>query len=200
MQFRLAMGLALSLWGQAAIAEPISINEIETYIEALDEVAADFTQINSDGSINTGRLMIDRPGKMRFDYSEPNRSLIIAVRGTISVFDHKSNRPPVRYPTSRTPLGVILSRDVDLSGSSMISDFRNDGEITNIEARDRRRPKSGKILMSFSDNPVTLRSWMVTSEQGEETTVILNNIERNAPVNPLDFSVNHEMRLRGISR
>ncbi|MBZ0124268.1 MAG: outer membrane lipoprotein carrier protein LolA, partial [Roseovarius sp.] len=54
-----------------ATAEKLSLAEISRYLNSFRTASGEFTQINDDGTISTGRLYIQRPGKVRFEYDPP---------------------------------------------------------------------------------------------------------------------------------
>ncbi len=168
--------LALLALGRPAAAAPIGLGELSRYFNAIETAEAEFTQVNPDGSLSTGRLWIRRPGRMRFEYDSPDDSLVIAATGTVAVFDRKSNTGPAQYPLSRTPLGLILARDVDLGRARMVVDHRRDGDTTVVLAQDPDRPEYGTLQLVFTANPTELRQWRVTDDAGRETTVILGEM------------------------
>ena len=86
--------LALLALALPAQAEKISLNAISGYLNKLTTAEAEFTQVNADGSIGTGKLFIKRPGRVRFEYAKPDRSLVMASAGNVAIFDNKSNQPP----------------------------------------------------------------------------------------------------------
>ncbi len=165
--------MALLALGGPATAAPIGLGELSRYFNAISTAEADFTQINPDGSLSTGRLWIHRPGRMRFEYNSPDDSLVIAASGTVAVFDRRSNTGPAQYPLSRTPLGLILAPQVDLTRARMVVAHRRDGETTVVVAQDPERPEYGTLQLVFTPAPTELRQWRVTDDAGRETTVIL---------------------------
>ncbi|MGR3291433.1 MAG: LolA family protein [Paracoccaceae bacterium] len=72
--------LALAFSGPAA-ADKISLAALSAYFNDMTSAVAGFTQINDDGSISTGQILIRRPGHIRFEYSAPNDSLVMAGGG-----------------------------------------------------------------------------------------------------------------------
>ena len=60
------------------------------------------------GSIGTGKLFIKRPGRVRFEYAKPDRSLVMASAGNVAIFDNKSNQPPEQYPLIAARWGLDL--------------------------------------------------------------------------------------------
>jgi len=180
--------------------KPISVAAISDWLNRLETARAKITQINPDGTISTGKLYIRRPGRMRFEYDPPNAALVIAGGGNVAIFDFKSNEPPQQYPLKRTPLSVILARDVDLTRDKMITDHSFDGTATTIRAQDPKRPEIGYIDLVFTDNPIELRQWVITDQDGNKTTVILGDLETGIPLPDSLFSVELEIQKRAPDR
>lgn len=157
-----------------AEAEQVSLAEVSRYFNEMQALEAKFTQINDDGTLSTGRLYIHRPGRMRFEYDPPEEALVIAAGGSLAVFDPGSNTGPERYPLGRTPLNIILKRDVDLTAERMVVDHSYDGTVTRVTAQDPDNPEYGSIQLVFTDAPVELRQWVITDNAGSLTTVILS--------------------------
>ncbi|WP_299672113.1 outer membrane lipoprotein carrier protein LolA [uncultured Roseobacter sp.] len=170
--------LFLSLFAAGtAVAEKLSLNEISAYLNSLKTAQGEFTQINDDGSISTGTLYISRPGKMRFEYDPPEQALVLASANAVVIIDKKSNQPPETYPLSRTPLSLILARQVNLGQARMVVGHDFDGTATIVTAQDPKNAEYGTIQMSFTDNPVQLRQWVINDANGGQTTVALGAFE-----------------------
>ncbi len=161
----------------SAAAEKLSLNEISAYLNSLKTAQGAFTQINDDGSISTGTLYISRPGKMRFEYDPPEQALVLASANAVVIIDRKSNQPPETYPLSRTPLSLILARQVNLGQARMVVGHDFDGTATFVTAQDPKNAEYGTIQMSFTDNPVQLRQWVINDANGGQTTVVLGAFE-----------------------
>ena len=195
--FRIFAPLVLMLVSLPALAaEQLSLSEISRYINSLKTVQAEFTQINADGTISTGMLYIRRPGRARFEYNPPNDALVIAGGQQLAIFDAKSNSGPSQYPLRRTPLSLILARTVDLSQTDMVMGLSFDGTATTIVAQDPENPEYGTIALTFTDNPVELRQWVITDDVGDQTTIILGPLERVSTLNNNLFNIGREVSLR----
>ncbi|WP_299780319.1 outer membrane lipoprotein carrier protein LolA [uncultured Roseobacter sp.] len=172
--------LAICLSGIAALpaaADKLSLNQISNYLNGLKTAQGAFTQINDDGSISSGTLYISRPGKMRFEYDPPEQALVLASANAVVIIDNKSNQPPETYPLSRTPLSLILARQVNLGQARMVTGHDFDGTATIVTAQDPKNTEYGTIEMSFTDTPVQLRQWVINDANGGRTTVILGEFE-----------------------
>ncbi|NJM83215.1 MAG: outer membrane lipoprotein carrier protein LolA [Tabrizicola sp.] len=180
-----------------AQAEKIPLGALSTYLNGLTTVEADFTQVNSDGTIATGKIYIRRPGRVRFEYAPPDKSLVIAGGGQVAIFDAKSNQPPEQYPLKRTPLNLILAQNVDLGRASMVTAHTEDGTSTRVRAQDPEHPEYGSIELVFTGNPVELRQWIITDDLGAETTVILGEMKKGGSLRASLFNITAEASKRG---
>lgn len=188
--FALAIGLP-------AQAEPIPLDRLSTYLNELETAEAEFTQINSDGSMSTGTLYIKRPGRARFEYAPPDRALVMAGGGQVAIFDAKSNQPPEQYPLKRTPLNLILERTVDLGRAKMVVGHYEAQDTTRVVAQDPENPEYGTIELIFTDNPVALRQWVITDDLGNKTDVILDRMATGGDLPSSLFNITIEREKRG---
>lgn len=190
-----AAPVLMVLSGPAGAAE-LSLNQISDYLNSFTTARGDFTQLNDDGSISTGRIFIKRPGRARFEYDPPNKALVIAGQKSVAIFDPKSNAGPEVYPLNQTPLSVILKETVDLAGSDMVVDRGYDGTATSVTAMDPENAEYGNIQMVFTDNPVQLRQWVINDQAGGATTVVLGNMEfgLDLPIRAFDILAETEAR------
>ncbi len=193
MRYRfLAVVAALTwMWALPAAAQQLSLNALSNYLNQLTSAQAGFTQINADGTISTGTLYMRRPGKARFEYNPPEQALVMANNGAVVVFDRKLGGDPESYPLNRTPLGLILARNVDLGRADMVVAHGYDGTATTVTAQDPENPEYGSIQLKFTNNPVELRQWIITDDGGGQTTVVLGAWERKELANSL-FNIETE--------
>ena len=186
---KFALAAALSVAAALPAAAEVSLNEVSQYFAGFQTGKSQFTQVNGDGSIATGTLYIRRPGRMRFEYDPPLDQLVLAGGGQVAIFDGRSNTTAEQYPLSETPLSIILAENVDLARSGMVTAHTSDGTTTSVTAQDPRRPEIGSIKMVFTESPVELRQWVTTNSTGEQTTVILGELERGGDFPPSTFSI-----------
>lgn len=182
-----------------AAAERIPLAELSNYLNSLSTVESKFTQVNADGTLSTGRVLINRPGRVRFEYDPPEKTVVMAGGGQVAIFDGKSNQPPEQYPLSRTPLNLILARNVDLSRSNMVVGHTSDDTVTTVTAQDPEHPEYGNIRLVFTDNPVELRQWVITDEAGGQTTVVLNDLTKGGSFGASLFNITLEAQKRGVN-
>ena len=188
----LASGIALAATPVLA-EQKLTLDAISRYIMKITRAKCDFAQINDDGTLSTGTLYIWRPGRMRFEYDAPEDLLVMAGGGQVAIFDGKSNISGAeRYPLRRTPLNLILERDIDLASRDMVIGHDFDGTATIVTAQDPEHPEYGHLQLKFTDNPVELRQWVVFDGQGAETTVVLGQLDLPSELPGSLFSIELE--------
>ncbi|WP_370227695.1 outer membrane lipoprotein carrier protein LolA [Cognatishimia sp.] len=168
---------------------PLSLEELSAYLNSLKTVETTFTQINWDNSISTGQLWLKRPGRIRLEYDAPDAGLLMAIGGSLAIFDKKSNQPPERYPVRRTPLWLLLERNVDLTDQKMVVGHGFDGSHTWVEAMDPKRPEHGSIQLRFTSDPVSLKGWVTFDAHGGNTMVALDAFDQDVEIDNNFFNI-----------
>jgi outer membrane lipoprotein-sorting protein len=195
---RLLTPLAFLAMTLPAMAEKIPLDTLSSYLNGLTTLEADFTQVNADGSVSTGKIFIKRPGRVRFEYAPPDASLVLASGGEVAIFDAKSNQPPEQYPLAKTPLNLILGANINLGAAQMVVAHEEDGTATKVVAQDPAHPEYGTIALMFTGNPVELRQWVITDDLGAQTTVILGQMTKGTSYQPSFFNIDTEISKRGL--
>ncbi len=179
-RFLLLSAAALLPW--AARAQPPSprdqadLARIETYLNGLKTLKAHFIQSTQDGQISEGTAWLQRPGKMRFQYTPPAPFLLIAAHGVLT-FNDSALQQTSNISLSRTPLGILLAENVTLAGAVTVTAIqRLPGQIQVSLVR-TESPGDGSLTLIFADNPLALKQWTVVDAQRRETHVTLYNVQ-----------------------
>ncbi|MDU8943801.1 LolA family protein [Ovoidimarina sediminis] len=189
-------GTVASFLATPAFAE-VPLETLSEYFNAIRTLEARFTQLNADGSRSTGTLYMRRPGRARFEYDPPEESLVMAGGGQVAIFDGRSNAGfPEQYPLKRTPLYVILERNVDLENQRMVVGHRGDANRTILTAQDPDAPENGQVELVFQNEPLSLAGWTVIDAMGQPTQVRLDEIRLGGTLSAVLFNITHEVESR----
>lgn len=181
----------------AGHAEPASLEALSAYLNGIRAAEAGFTQLNADGSRSTGTVYIHRPGRIRFEYDPPQEDvLVLASGGQVAVFDGRASGRPEQYPLRRTPLSILLDRNIDLTRVSMVTGHGEQNGRTIVQAQDPEHPEYGRIYMYFERSPLRLSEWLIVSESGEQTRVRLEPFQTRRDFSNFLFDIRYETRQR----
>ncbi len=193
----LIAAFALFVAALPAVAERLSLPALSAYLNTITQAEARFTQENADGSRLTGTVYIKRPGRIRFEYDPPQAdTLVLASGGQIAVFDGRASGVPEQFPLRRTPLGIILARDIDLTRARMVTGHGMDGGRTVVQAQDPDNPDYGRIYLYFDHDPVRLSEWLIVSGTGEQTRTRLQPFQPRDDLGDMMFSIPFEAQAR----
>nr|WP_233061361.1 outer membrane lipoprotein carrier protein LolA [Parvularcula mediterranea] len=136
---------------------------------------AQFTQYAPSGEISKGRFYLSRPGKLRFEYEEPNPMLIVAVGGMVYVHDAELKTTD-SYPVGQTPLRFLLSKELDLEAAQVLS-VREDRHGIKIVLAARDEELRGRLALLFEPENMQLAGWSFIDPGGQMTAVNLEGVE-----------------------
>ena len=178
--------LLLSL--AAAPAAASSLDDVAASLKATTSLSANFTQTGADGSVLTGKMLLVRPGKIRFAYDKA-KQLIVGNGKTLTFVDY-SVRQVSQWPVKSTPLGILLASEPDLSRVAKVTVENSSGLI--VEARDPKRPEFGTLEIAFARNAsapggLALEGWTARDAQGGRTDTRLSGASYNADMSKADF-------------
>jgi outer membrane lipoprotein-sorting protein len=171
---------------QLSNQDQADLARIEAYLNSIHSLKARFVQNGSDGSAASGIALMQRPGKMRFQYDPPTPFLLVANFGFLTFYDSQLNQTS-HIPLSRTPLSILLSDRVTLSGDVTVSRFvRLPGQLQ-VSLFRTLSPGEGTLTLIFADDPLALRQWIVQDQQGKQTRVAFTNMDVGARIDASQF-------------
>lgn len=164
---------------QLSAQDKKDLPRIESYLNGLKNISADFLQIDDAGGIMHGDIAISRPGKMRVTYSPPSKDFIIADGSFVHIWD-EDMKSQTNVEQGSSLAEFILRDPVKLSGEVTVTKFERFPakiEITLVQSNDAG---SGSLTLVFEDKPLKLRQWKVVDAQGRTTGVSLENMSEGA--------------------
>lgn len=147
------------------------------YIETLDTLQGDFTQVAPSGAISEGKFYLRRPGFLRFEYKPPQPLLIVANGGMVYVRDEALETTD-SYPVGKTPLKFLLGKKIDRKDANVVNVDRGvDNVAVTFSSKDEET--EGEITIIASAPDLKLRRWIVRDLQGGITVVSLDNVQED---------------------
>ncbi len=177
------LGLGLSLMAAAAglLAFPgtarsqDAAQQLADHFSSVKTMTGEFIQFGPNGEQTGGKFFIDRPGKLRFNYEAPSAVRVIAD-GKAVVIGNRKLKTWDLYPLDKTPLKLLLSERIDLSGDTVQS-VTEDPDLTTIILGNKSIFGDSTISLMFDPGTFELKQWTIRDAQGKDTSVMIYNVQ-----------------------
>ena len=171
-----------------ATASPTS--EVEKYLAGLASWSADFSQTIDDGHGKVlrsaaGHLSLQKPGKFRWDYTQPSEQLILADGKQIWIYDKDLQQANVRdmdVSLASTP-AVLLSGTGTLSSQFDVTSLPASGGLEWYQLLPKHSDTDFQ-LVRIGFNKGELRSMFLADKLNQVTQLTFTNSQRNAKFAP----------------
>ena len=188
----LALTFGLATPASAKLAESLVLSKqgttdlmrVQKHLNSSKTFKARFLQVSSNGEYAEGQIFLQRPGRLRLIYDDPNPLLVVADGKHISFIDRNIDTATTLY-LSMTPADLMLRESIGFFGNDVIvTSLNRTPGVIRIGLINTAEPDAGSIELVFSDRPMELRKWTVTDAQGIKTTVSLLGPTFDVPLNP----------------
>ena len=159
--------------------------KVEKFFKSLKTIEANFIQVGPSGDVSNGRIYLDLPGKLRIDYENPN-NLLITSKGFWLTIQNRNLKTTNNIPLESTPFSILIKKKFDFENKSLFTSFNNTLGIISLKITNPENKAEGLIL-EFSENPFSLKRWVIKDTFGEITTVLIQKVRYNNKLSHLLF-------------
>ncbi|MBN8530523.1 MAG: outer membrane lipoprotein carrier protein LolA [Alphaproteobacteria bacterium] len=179
MNFRrrfLALLAMLALAAPAHAGKPsTSLETVESYLNNLTTLVADFVQVSPSGALASGKFFLSRPAKLRWQYDPPTPILIVASGNLLSYYDIELQQ------TSNIPLGATLADflvrpKIRFADDIKVLEFNEEANAIRLVVTQSEKPDEGKLALIFEARPLQIRKLEIVDSTGKTTFVSFNNL------------------------
>ena len=158
---------------------------VVAHMQAVGSMTATFTQTDRNGQTLSGKLLLKRPGHVRFEYQKDVPLLIVADGKALTMIDYGVKQVQ-RWPIRNSPLAALLDPGQDLARFGKLVPTSSD-DVISVEVRDVKRPEFGVITMIFvkqagAPGGYTLSGWVALDSKDNRTSIRLRDIKYNGGV------------------
>ena len=169
---------------------------IDAAMNATYSFQGDFRQVSPNGVVSTGKIWLQRPGKVRFEYDAPNPLLIVSDGVTFVQHDRQLETFD-RVPLSATPLNYFLKENINLAEDTEVVGLQKLPGQWIVTARDGSGQQEGAITLVFDSETLAMHTWIIADDFGGQTRVGLTNLLYNGHIDPRQFVLREDSNRRG---
>ena len=167
------------------------IDRVSNYLSSVQNLSGKFVQVGPDGKRTEGQFIIQKPGKVRFEYDPPSPIEIVADGQSVVVRDRNLATQDV-YPLSQTPLRFLLADKVNLlKDTNLVAVYADDVFVTVVVEEKNAVVGTSRLMIMFSAKDMQLKQWTVTDPQGYDTTVAVYNLDTTKRADPGTFRIDY---------
>ena len=164
----------------------VYVNQAQNWLTDLKIAKSRFQQTDYQGNVLSGTFYINRPGRLRFEYDAPIKDFIVADGYQIHFYDGTSEQ------VNSGPIGATLADFILRDGNRFdekvdVNSVRDRGDTVEIALSQKNQPGMGELIMKFSKQPFTLKSWEIIDAQGLSTDIVLTDLQRVGSLDPTLF-------------
>ncbi|TCQ24931.1 outer membrane lipoprotein carrier protein LolA [Rhizobium sp. PP-CC-3G-465] len=174
----------------AAAQSTGTAQKIADHFASVKTMSGEFVQFGPRGEQTGGKFFISRPGRIRFNYEAPSPMRVIADGKSVVIGNQKLKTWDL-YPLSKTPLNLLLSNSIDLSGKT-VRDVKEETDLITIVLGDRSIFGDSTITMMFDPKTYDLRQWTITDPQKKDTSVMIFNVKTGMPMDDAVFRIPYD--------
>ncbi len=153
------------------------IYQLENYLNKFNNISSQFIQSSPNGKQESGIILISKPGKLRIEYKNDSKLLIIADGKWLHYFDIDLNEIQ-SVVIEKSPAWILLKGKINLKKDFNVQKLsKNKGKIT-LTLTDKNIENIKKVELIFSSTPLKLKKWIITDNQEGETIVALINTKK----------------------
>lgn len=172
----------------AAVDRAAIIDRVGKALTDVRTVQGKFDQVDARGGSSSGAFYINRPGKIRFEYTLPEPVFIVSDGASVSIEEPRRQSYDA-VPLSSTPLHLFLRSNVDLKRDGSVTDVASSGGSHFVTLVDRTGEAEGKMILEFRASDFELLGWRSIDGTGAETRVKLSDTKKNVSLKPSLFIV-----------
>ncbi len=171
------------------------LRRVNASLNGLSMMQAEFVQTGSNGRRVEGKLYMQKPGRLRFEYKAPAQLEIVADGSSVVIRDRKLGTQDL-YGIGQTPLKFLLREKVDLARDTRLVEVNPAADFVTVQIEDKATfGGTSRIELFFDPKSYALKQWTVVDPQGYQTAVSLRNVDTGHQPDPALFLIDYSRNM-----
>ena len=185
LNFKLYFLIIITFCINFSICHSKEIDKIFNYFESFKSLKANFLQVNNNGSISAGKILLKKPGKIRIDYDES--PLLIVSDGKKLATINKKLGTIGFFNVENIPLKILLYEKIDKSKLKLL-DLKEQDNIVSVVVKENSLGSDGILEITFEKKPFRIVKWTVLNNN-TKTEVVLSEMKFDIQIKNSNFDL-----------
>lgn len=161
-------------------------SDVESYLNNIQNLTADFVQLDANGNSAKGKFYLTKPGKFRWEYED--QPLLIVSSGRLLTYFDKELNEVTHVPTADTLAAFIARDEIKLNGGDVqLLEYSEKGGVIKVIVTQKEKPEEGSLALYFDKSPIKLTSMQVIDTNGSTTQLFFENQDFTSKVDQDKF-------------
>ena len=176
-RFLILLSFILFPWHISSAETDLIISKIQTGWNQIQTMSGEFSQIDADGNLETGKFYFLKPYQSKFVYTNKNED-IITNETLLRIVDKKGFQID-SYAIGGNTLKKLLSNDLDIKKEFTI-DYAIENEFNyEVQAGINNDTTSSRVILTFNKDTLELKKWEIFDELDNKTVLEFTKIKKN---------------------
>ena len=159
------------------------------FLQSFETLNAEFIQINSNGEVLSGKILIARPGKTRIEYDDFPLLLISDGKRFASI--NNKIKTITFYNLADIPVSLFLYKNFEKKDIEVIGLYEKENQIK-IRIRHKKRKDESFLEIVFEKNPFLMKKWTIFQNPTNKIEVLLDTLIINEKNFVSNFDIDKE--------
>ncbi len=176
-RFLIPLIFILFPWHISSAETDLIISKIQTGWNQIQTMSGEFSQIDSDGNLETGKFYFLKPYQSKFVYTNKNED-IITNETLLRIVDKKGFQID-SYAIGSNALKMLLSNNLNIEKEFAI-DYAIENEFNyEVQAGINNDTTSSRVILTFNKDTIELEKWEIFDELDNKTVLEFTKIKKN---------------------
>ncbi len=159
------------------------------FLQSFETLNAQFIQINTNGEVLSGKILITRPGKTRIEYNDIPLLLISDGKRFASI--NNKIKTITFYNLADIPVSLFLYKNFKKDDIEVIGSYEKENQIK-IRIRHKKRKDESYLEIVFEKNPFLMKKWTIFQNPTNKIEVLLDTLIINEKNLVSSFDIDKE--------
>lgn len=188
-----ALALLIGLSQSAHSAEDDARVRLDNFFTKVTTMQANFVQEIRDekGKFrqkSTGKMYLQRPGRFRWEYTKPDKHLIVSDGGSVWIYDEDLDQVTVKSMKSTlasAPVGLLLNKQ-PVNQQFQVTPMKSTGRLDWFHLIPHKKD-SDFTSMDIAIDKKGIQEMVLQDKFGQETVIHMNTVKIDPKINAQQF-------------
>ena len=166
------------------------ISKIQSNWNEIRTMSGEFSQLDSNGNLETGKFFFSKPYQSKFIYKNKKED-IVTNESLLRIVD-KEGFQIDSYAIGGNIIKKLLSNNLDIKKEFEINFIEETEKSYEIGAISKNSNSMSEVILTFNKTTIELEKWEISDETGNKTVLQFTNIKKNIFISDNLFDVRYQ--------